>query len=122
MPSSADSSVNRRASSWMRWSGLTPISPAYARRTDRPVLEPLIKEIARQPFTRFELDHFAQPGLRDIEDEKTTGKQCEGQKLVAERRKVFLLNRIIKRLVPGIEADLRHGRSADHANGGDGQE
>src|SRR4029450_704718 len=85
-------------------------------------LQPLTEKIARQPLPRFELDHFAKPGLRGIEDQKTAGNEPEGQKLVGEGREISPLDRIVKGPVPGIEGDLRHRGGADHGNGRNGKQ
>jgi hypothetical protein len=88
----------------------------------RTGLQPPSEEITRQPFPRFELDHFAKPGLRHIEDQKAAGNGCEDQELVEKRENISLSNRFVKRPVPGIEADLGRGGRADYKNRPDNEQ
>ena len=82
-----------------------------------PWHEPLIEEIARQSFAQFQLAHFSKPGLGDIQGQQRAGNHPKDHELVQKLPKVLERERIVERLVPGIEFDLAEGRQRD--NGAD---
>ena len=114
MPRSVDSSVRWRASSCMRWSGLTPIGPALASRKARPRLQPLADEVAHQALAQLELGHLAEPAsaptLRTSRPPAITQNMpsCD-----QEAGEVAPRQRIVEGLVPAVEADLAIGREHD---------
>ncbi len=86
MPRSVDSSVRWRASSWMRWSGLAPISPALTEVKGAPRLEPLVEQVAHEPFAQLDLGRLVEPSLRHVQDQKPAGNNAEDHELVEELR------------------------------------
>ena len=98
----------------MRWSGLTPTSPAPARRKARPGGEPLSEQIPRQFVAQCHLGHLIEPGLGDVQNQQRPCDDDEDEKLRGETRKVFARKRIIKRSAPCVEFDLPVDGGADH--------
>ena len=84
-------------------------------------LEPFGKKVAGQPFARFELDHFAKPGLGNIEDEKAAGDQGKNEELIDETLEIPRRHRIVERPIPGVETHLGHDGCANHRNDRDSE-
>ena len=99
-------SVRWPASSCMRWSGLTPIAPALARRKAPPRPHPFVDKVKRQPFAQLELHHLVEPCLHDAEHEEAPRDRREHQKLVEERVEIATLDGIIEGTIPAVEDDL----------------
>ena len=108
MPRSVVSSVRFCASAWMRWSGLTPISPARLMRAARlRVIQLPIRSFvaSSRSLTRIS---WLNAGLRHVEHEQDAGDHEEDPELVHELGEVAPLDRVVERLVPGVEPHLHH--------------
>src|SRR5882672_11646068 len=71
---------------------------------------PVLDQIVNQTLAQLELEHFAQPLLRHVERQERSGDDAENSELHQELRKVAARKRIIKRLVPTVEANLSVGQ------------
>ena len=108
MPRSVESSVRVWASAWMRWSGFTPISPARPMRAARlPVIQWPIRS-RRRELAQPDPEELVGRGLRDVEDEQDAGDDEEDAELVDEAVEVAPLDRVVERLVPGVQPHLHH--------------
>ena len=84
IPRSADNSVRWRASSCMRWSGLTPMSPALARRKARTWHQPVLHQIVHETLAELEFQHLSQPALRHVQHEERACDDRENTQLHQE--------------------------------------
>ena len=87
-----------------------------------PRLEPLVEQIAYEPFAQLDVDRLVEPYLRHIQDQKGPGNDAKDHELEKESRQVFLRHRIIEWLVPGVELDLSEGRSTDDGEEGEAKQ
>ena len=57
-----------------------------------PWSQPLIEQIAHEPFAQLNLGRLVQPDLRYIEDQESAGNETEDHELVEESMQVFTLH------------------------------
>ena len=113
-PRSADSSVRWRASSCMRWSGLTPMGPALARRKALPGFSQFPTRSWASPSRSLSLSISDEPSLAHVQRQERSGNDAEDSELHEELRVIAPGERIIERLIPAVEANLPVGRDRDH--------
>ena len=75
--------------------------------------KPFVEQVVRKPLPQPDLDHLAQPGLRNHQHQKAADDDHEDEKLKAERRDVLLFERIVEVAVPAVQPDLSDGVRAD---------
>ena len=84
-----------------------------------PWHEPLVEQIVRERVAQFQLAHLSEPGLGDVQGQQRPGNHPKHHELVQKTLKILKRQRIVERLVPGIEPDLAEGGQCDHgAEGG----
>ena len=84
--------------------------------------EPLGREVFDEPLAQDELRLQVEPRLRDVEDEQNARQFGEDAELDDERGNVLARQRVVERLVPGVQQDLRECGRADHGDQGDEQQ
>ena len=84
MPRSVVSSVRWRASSWMRWSGLAPISPALTRRKARRGLSHSSNRSHTTPSRSLTLVVWLSQACATFRTKSTAGNHTEDHELDKE--------------------------------------
>src|ERR1700736_3491746 len=74
---------------------------------------PVPQEAARETLAKLDLQGLGKPPLRYVEDKETYGDYTEDAQLKQEVPQVTPRQRIEKRLIPTIEADLSVGGGRD---------
>ena len=113
MPRSVVSSVSVCASAWMRWSGFTPISPARPMRAARlRVIQLPIRSLvaSSRSLTRIS---WLKPVCATLSTSRMPAMHEEDAELVQELVEVAPLDRVVERLVPGVEPHLHRGGGDD---------
>ena len=122
MPRSVVTSVRFCASAWMRWSGLTPISPARLMRAARlRVIQFPIRSLvaSSRSLTRIS---WLKPVCATLSTSRIAGDHDEDAELAQELVEVPPLDRVVERPVPGVEPHLHHRRGDDDGEDGAGEE
>ena len=72
---------------------------------------PVADQVLRRELAQPDPDQLVDAGLRDVEHEQDAGDDEEDAELVEESGEVAPLDRVVERLVPGVEPHLhRRGR------------
>jgi len=94
--------------------------PARRRTPERR--KPFGRKIFDEPLAQDDLRLLIEPGLRDIEDEQDPSQLGEDAELREKLGHVPVRQRVVERLVPGVQPNLRVGRCAHHRQQGDDQQ
>ena len=87
---------------------------AAALEPERPArLQPQPHEVGDQGLAQLQLQGFDQPPLRDVQDQQHACNHREDAELHDEVAQVATRDRVVERLVPAIELDLRIRRERD---------
>jgi hypothetical protein len=84
------------------------MTPELARRKARR-LHPQLDQILDQTFPQFQLHHFREPALRDVQHRERAGDDAKDTELLHELAQVAVRQRVVKRLIPAVQPDLRIG-------------
>ena len=84
--------------------------------------EPLGGEVFDETLAQNELRLQVEPRLRDVEDEQDAGQFAEHPELRDEMGNVLARQRVVERLVPGVQQNLRVCARADHRSQRDEQQ
>src|ERR1700751_4805050 len=91
------------------------------RQTERPQrLEPFVEQIAHQAPAHYHPDGLIEPRLADVEYQQYACQLGEYTQLSEKRREILARQRVVERLVPGVESGLhvrRSGNDHDETNG-----
>jgi hypothetical protein len=82
---------------------------------------PALHEIAHQPFTKLQLQGLDQPTLPDVEREQRTRDHAKDTELSPKLMKILVRQRVIERLIPGVQPDLAISRHCHDQENGDRQ-
>ena len=90
------------------------MAPALASRKARPGTIQFCDQILHQTFAQLELQHLAEPALRDVEHQQAPAMQPENAELHQELARSRDATALVEWLVPAIEQDLSVGGGDDH--------
>ena len=77
--------------------------------------QPLIHEVAHQPFAQLQFQHLVEPVWATLRP-AGRGDDGEYEKLVEKAVEILSGQRVVKRLVPGVQLDLAIGGGRDDDN------
>ena len=122
MPRSVVSSVRFCASAWMRWSGLTPISPARLMRAARlRVIQFPIRSVVASSRSLTRISWLA-PVCATLSTSRMPAITKKTQSWRTNSGEVAPLDRVVEGLVPGVEPHLHRGGGDDDEHDGAGEE
>src|SRR5881227_3817667 len=67
---------------------------------------PLVDQVQRQRLAQLQPDHLVEPGLADVEHQKSTAYCRKDEKLMQEGSHVAPRERIVEWLIPAVEQNL----------------